>query len=399
MPTRAGLLTAAAGVVMLVFGRIFGILELFILGVGAVGLVLLAVGWVWLYRNSLNVARSVSPPRVHVGTPSRVNLALSNTRSLPTPVLRLTDEVEGTRGAELELPPLNRNETTRAVYRLPTERRGRVKIGPLRIHVIDAFGLARRVRRDGNDLELLVYPRIDPIAAPPRPGGDDVHLADRSPSTLGRSSDEFYALREYVVGDDLRRVHWPSTARTGEMMVRQDQMPQQGRSTVLLDCRESAAHPTVFEEMVSAVASIVSACARRDDLVRLISTDGFDSGFMAGASMNDALSYLAMVAQERSGDLAAVLQSLQGSPGSVVAVIGAPNQGDQAVIDARTLSRFATTVQFGATGATPIAAAVGLRSKAIITVPPGQPFAPIWEESLPGSVRLSDTARVRAGRT
>ena len=68
-------------------------------------------------------------------------------------------------------------------------------------------------------------------------GRDDPHAGADHPNVLGQGGEDFYTLREYVVGDDLRRVHWASTARRGELMVRQDEVPWQGRATVLLDAR------------------------------------------------------------------------------------------------------------------------------------------------------------------
>ena len=94
-------------------------------------------------------------------------------------------------------------------------------------------------------LELIVYParrrrrRRLPLATAmrsPRPAP--------TPERLGRSGDEFYSLRPYVVGDDLRRVHWPSTARRDELIVRQDERHWQGRTTVLLDVRRAVHTPT-----------------------------------------------------------------------------------------------------------------------------------------------------------
>ena len=74
----------------------------------------------------------------------------------------------------------------------------------------------------------------------PQTHGRDPHAGAEHPNAVARSGEDFYALRPYVVGDDLRRVHWPSTARHDELMVRQDELPWQGRATVLLDVRRGA---------------------------------------------------------------------------------------------------------------------------------------------------------------
>ncbi len=75
--------------------------------------------------------------------------------------------------------------------------------------------------------------------------GNDPLAGAEHPNALGRGGEDFYALRHYVVGDDLRRVHWPSTARHDELMVRQDELPWQGRATVLVDVRAVHQHRRV----------------------------------------------------------------------------------------------------------------------------------------------------------
>ena len=119
--------------------------------------------------------------------------------------------------------------------------------------------------------------------------GDDPLAGAEQPNHLGRTGEDFYALRPYVVGDDLRRVHWPSTARTGELLVRQDEQPWQGRVTVLLDVRRTTTDQAGFERMVTAAASVIAASGRRGDLVRLVTTGGIDTGAMSGHAQLEAL--------------------------------------------------------------------------------------------------------------
>src|SRR5438046_425881 len=74
----------------------------------------------------------------------------------------------------------------------------------------------------------------------PQTQGPDPLAGAEHPPALGVAGEDFYALRAYEMGDDLRRVHWPSTARVDELMIRQNEMPWQGRATVLLDTRAQA---------------------------------------------------------------------------------------------------------------------------------------------------------------
>src|SRR4051794_29961973 len=324
MLTRQGWLTAGGALVLVAAGRLLGVLELFIMGAAAGALLVAAIVIVVATRLRLAVARHVTPPRVYAGTPSRVELSIRNDSERTTPVLRLFDPVSGTRGADLLLSPLDPDVVSRAAYRLPTERRGIVEIGPLEVIVGDPFGLAASSTQGAPRTELTVYPRVDDIVAVPHTSGDDPHAGADHPSALGRSGEDFYALRPYVVGDDLRRVHWPSTARRDELMVRQDELPWQGRGTVLLDVPRPAhtnASPGVGG---SAAGSIVTASWKRRDLVRFATTDGTDFGFGAGTPHAEAImEHLATVGASGGGTLRGMVDAVtrDGMSGALVVVV------------------------------------------------------------------------------
>src|SRR4051794_35996866 len=142
MLTKQGWFVLVGGLVLCLGGRIFGVLELFVLGAGAFGVVAFAVTFVAIARLRLAVGRDMSPPRVYAGNPSRVELSIRNDGGRRTPVLRLFDPVSGTRGADMLIGPLAPGGIARAAYRLPTERRGLVLIGPMEVVLADPFGLA-----------------------------------------------------------------------------------------------------------------------------------------------------------------------------------------------------------------------------------------------------------------
>lgn len=335
MLTRPGWVTLAAGVTLAAAGRLLGVIELFVLGTTTASLPLLAVAWIVLRRLDLSVDRELHPPKVHAGSPSRVELAVRNTDARRSPVLTLRDEVSGTRGATLLVAPLEPDERTRAAYRLPTERRGILTVGPLDIRLTDPLGLARSTVRASGATELTVYPHVDVVVPVPRTTGDDPHAGAEHPNAFGRSGEDFYALRAYVVGDDLRRVHWPSTARHDELMVRQDELPWQSRCTVLLDIRTDVTTPVTLERAISAAASIVTAGADRQDLIRLVATDGSDSGFAAGhAHVESIMEHLATVEGGHDPGFRRVLDRLGRSStgGSLVAVVGHPPASDLELI-------------------------------------------------------------------
>lgn len=327
--TRRGWGLVAAGAGLAFSGRLLGIEELYVLGAACWALV---AGAAWqAVRAPLDVraGRRLHPARVHAGTDSSVELAVRNAGVRRTPVLTVRDPFDrGRRQARFLLAPLRPGETARAAYRLPTERRGVYPLGPLEVGFTDAFGLAGAIRTAAPATQLTVYPRIDTVAPMPHTLGHDPLAGVDHPNAPGQVGEDFYALRPYQVGDDLRRVHWRSTARTGELMIRQDEMPWQGRATVLLDVRRRAHTTASLELAVSAAASIVTAAWRRRSLVRLVTTDGTDSGWAAGAAHAEAImEHLATVRASRDDRLAATLAALrrEGNGGALAFVTaGAP---------------------------------------------------------------------------
>jgi uncharacterized protein (DUF58 family) len=323
--TRQGWAILVGAVTTVIAARLFGIIELYIVGAALAAMAVAAWCYVRLTRPRLRVRRTLNPARVHAGDSARVEVTATNVGKGRTPVLALRDPVAGTRGARLHLVPLRHAERARAAYRLPTDRRGVVAVGPLTIEVADPFGLAVHRRQGAPRIELTVFPHVDVIAPPPGGGDRDPLGTVTNHRSLGRLGDEFYALREYVVGDDLRRVHWRSTARYDDLMVRQDEMPWQDRTTVVLDIRRASHSEESLERAVSAAASVVTAAYRAQHHLRLVASDGTDAGLGNSIGHVEAImEYLAMVDTTGHGSLRAVLQGMRRSPqaGSLVVVLG-----------------------------------------------------------------------------
>ena len=373
------------GAAAIVSGRLLGLVELYVLGAGCAGLVGVAVARVATTRLRLEVARHVMPRRVHAGQPARVELTVANRAERATPVLRLHDPVTGTQGATVFLAPVDDGVTVRSAYRLPTDRRGVIGIGPLRVMVTDPYGLAS-VRADAAPrTELIVLPRIDDIVPPPPSAGDEPLAGLRVASLAASGGDDFAALREYVVGDDLRRVHWPSSARHGDLLVRQDEVHWQGRTTIVLDTRvHTHRGADSFEVAVSAAASVIAAAWRRRDLVRLVTTAGFDSGIAAGQAHAEALlEFLAAVQAIQPGSLTGVLEGLgrSGAGASVVCIVGdIADQELRALVTLRGRVGSATIVTVHRT--------IGEATHPdVVAVSPHRPFAEAWNVAMAGRRR------------
>lgn len=394
MLTRQGWLVAAGAVLLVVAGRVLGLPELYAMGLVAALLLVVALVMVGTARLDLSVGRSIHPHRVQVGTTTRVELAIRNQRATRTPVLRLRDPVTGTRGAELLVAPLDRGERAVAAYRLPTDRRGLMEVGPLGVEVEDPFGLARLSTTGAPRLSVTVYPHVDPIDPLPYTTGHDPLAGARQPNSLGRTGEDFYALRPYVVGDDLRRVHWPSSARHDELLVRQQELPWQGRTTVLLDVRRSAHAGDSLEVAVSAAASIVAATARRRDLIRLLTTAGSDSDFSPGSDHVDAImEHLAVVPAAHGASLRRTVDLLarRSTGGALVAIVAeAPDEDLRAIASLRGRYGSITTVLVDRSAWDPTAPVGPPPAHPVLRVTRATPFREAWKAHL---------AAGRVGRT
>lgn len=288
--TRRGWTVVGGSLGLLVGGRILGADELSVLGVAGLALLVGALVWVVVPRAQPTVTRRVDPARLHVGDSARVDLVVEPSGTRATPLLELTEPIDGgALRARFLVAPIARGASVAPAYRLPTERRGELAVGPTRVLTSDPLGLAQCVRAIAPIELVLIRPRVHPISPPNLGAGRRV--GDESPSLRANAPDaagEFLAVRPYEMGDDPRRVHWRSTARTGDLMVRQFEQPRRGATLVILHTR--ATHPDVthfdathsddgdqgvaFEHAVEAVASITTCLQRMRRPVECATSNG-----------------------------------------------------------------------------------------------------------------------------
>ena len=367
-------------------GRLLGLVELYSLAAGATVLVGAAAIYVRIVAFDFDATRQPHPSRVHAGQASRVELAVRNVGRRRSPVVVVRDPFDrGRRWARFLLAPLQPGETARAAYRLPTERRGVFEIGPLAVHLRDPFGLANNVADAAPATRLTVYPKVVPIDPLPRTVGHDPHAGADHPTAIGRGGEDFYALREYQMGDDLRRVHWKSTARTGELMIRQDEMPWQGRATVVLDLRLAAHDAASLERAVSAAASVVSVCWQQRSRIRLVATDGRDSGFAADHTHVDAiLEYLATADVHKGGALVSLIEKLRrdGNGGAMAVITTAAASDSDLAAVGRLRGRFGAVSMVVVEGDGRGPARPGGGPTAVVRVRTDDDFGPAWNHAL-----------------
>ena len=325
--------TLAGGAVLTTAGYAFGYGEAAALGTTGMLAVAAAVLWA-LPAPALGAERRIAPGRVGRGDPAEAAVTLTNTGGRTRRGLRAVDRC-GDRDITVDVPPLGPGTSHELRYPLPTARRGRVPVGPLRLERADPLGLARRTRPYGAAETLLVRPRVRPL--PVLPSGQAHHVEGPDSGTADDGSLTFHALREYVLGDDLRRVHWRSTARTGTLMVRQLVDVPLPRTTLVLDTRRRAyVSEDDFELAVDCAASVAYAAARFHFPVHLVSEAG--PVLRTDGSGSDGEALLDGLAVVRRSDLTSVaaafdaLESRRGG-GALVVVTGTGDTRGLSAVD------------------------------------------------------------------
>ena len=242
MITRHGWTAIAAAVACFAVGRLFGLIELYVLGMGIVIALLVAVITVQRRLPPLNVRRIVSPSLVSVGEPARVDIQLANLGQQATPYLQLWEPVGNNGGAPMQLARLAPGQAASAAYRVPTARRGLIRTGPLRALRRDVLGLTERTTTLAGTEEVLIVPHTIPLPFPSvgSSGRLGQHLRMKS---WGQTGSEFHSLREYQRGDDIRRINWKASARATSLIVRETALEGIRRCTVVLDRNASQSRP------------------------------------------------------------------------------------------------------------------------------------------------------------
>ncbi|MFI6446441.1 DUF58 domain-containing protein [Kitasatospora sp. NPDC050543] len=290
-----------------------------------------------LVRTRYRVAsgRRLNPHRATAGQEARVHLRVDNVSRVPTGLLLLEDKVPYVLGPRprFVLDRIEPRGYREVSYRVRSDLRGRYPLGPLQLRLSDPFGMCELTRAFAACDLLTVVPQVQKLPDS-RLSGEWAGQGESRSHTLALAGDDDVILREYRPGDDLRRVHWKSTARYGELMVRREEQPQKARATVLLDTREfghrGSGPASSFEWAVSCAASVGVHLLERGYQTRLLTDDGQcvpgpDSGGSntIAESSGLLLDALAIVEQSDGGGLSRAEEALRlGGEGLLVAVLG-----------------------------------------------------------------------------
>jgi uncharacterized protein (DUF58 family) len=315
--TLFGLAALLGGGLALGLGLGLDWVALDLVGLGLLGVLLL--GLLVVARPSrVVIEREIQPPRVPKGSPAVAFLRFGNRGRRTVPMSVATQPFGATR-VRTVIPRLRGGERGTRAYRLPTTRRGIFDVSPIEVTRRDAFELFRLSRRYGRIERIWVYPRI--LALRALPTGKTRNLEGPSSDTSPQGNITFHRLREYLPGDDLRLIHWRSSARLGTLLVKHNVDTSQPFTVVIFDQRPHLYTEETFEQAVDVAASVVVASATDKAPVELRLTSGTVLG---GPRMRDAtplIDHLTGVRGHPAGSLHRQLLALRRARGGTSLIV------------------------------------------------------------------------------
>lgn len=339
--TPRGRIVTLTGLLLATVGVFLAQRDLFWLGAFAVCVALGALTLVSWPVNGLRHERRLPVASVPVGTAFQVQLRVLGSAAVGPRLLHFEDVVPQSMGMRPRFALSGGISVVgeEVAYQLVGTERGRFRIGPLLVRSLDPFGLARNDMAFAATTEIAVTPHVHDLGRL-RIGASGAS-AETHTARAGLVGQDDVLVREYRRGDDVRRVHWRSTARVGELMVRREEQSWQPTTRLVLDNRRSAHAGTgsagSFEWAVSAAASAGMALLGSGTTLELADANGQSLGPDGDRAMRaqQLIDELTDVKLTRVDNLmAAVATSSEDRPqgSSVVAVLGRLSPGDLAIL-------------------------------------------------------------------
>jgi uncharacterized protein (DUF58 family) len=345
--TARGRAVLGLGVLCWVVAIVFGSPALYPVAAGLVIAVPLALAWARMTLRQPHVRREWRNASVLERDDVTVSLVLDREPGVPLPTVVAHEEVGRLGERDVELRPSGRGRH-RGSYRLTDVPRGRHRFAPVRLSIADPFGLAEARLTLEEQQALVVYPRLAELdglffdgAAGPEHGR---RLLLRRPVGF-----DLHSVREYQQGESLRRVHWPSTARRGSLMVKELEDSPRDEVVVLLDGDPQAVAgsppDSSFDAAVRVAGSILLAQVRRNRRCVLVLNSAereTQSVSSDGAEWQEALELLAAAEPDARGSAASLLQSGDGPATRSLELVVVTSRVDRPLVERlleRTLTR------------------------------------------------------------
>jgi uncharacterized protein (DUF58 family) len=326
-PVGRGLVLSC--LVLFGIGLVLGLAAVVALATAGLALVLLAIVAV-VETPAVSVGRTASPPEVSRHAPATVTLEFrASSRRRPRPFTVIETVAGEARAATM--PALVPGEVTPLTYVLNTSKRGTVTAGPLLLRRTDPFGLVVAERKVTGSVSVAVRPRRHPLRMLPTGRQRDLEGPTRE---VSQGSASFHQLREYVPGDDLRHIHWRTSARTGTLVVKQLVDTTKPEVVVIVDNRRRAVAEADFEDVVEIAASVLHAAVQDGFPSQLLFADGSNDVDPAAAD-GGGLSHLDRLTDVRLSDedsLLELAEALRARGRSLVFLTGELGAGDLSLV-------------------------------------------------------------------
>ncbi|AYF98515.1 DUF58 domain-containing protein [Protaetiibacter intestinalis] len=269
--TGAGWVVLGLGALAIVLSLVFDWQEFTFLGFVLLASVVVAAFFL-VGRSSYGVLIELNPRRVVVGERAMGRMVVTNTGARRLAPTRMELPV-GKGVAEFQLPAMTPKQEEEELFQVPTNRRAVIVAGPVESIRGDQLGLLRRAVKWADAVDLFVHPRTVRLAS--SAAGLVRDLEGQVSSKITNNDLAFHALRPYVPGDDRRYVHWRTSARIGQLMVRQFQETRRSQIIVVQPTgAQFFAGEDEFELAVSAAASIASQIIRDGTQLDVVSEAG-----------------------------------------------------------------------------------------------------------------------------
>ncbi len=332
MPTTRGWAAFGAALALGVLWAAFGEDLLLALAAFLVVAVLGGSLYVRLATPRLVLGREINPQQLHDGERAIVDLSVRSARRIYR--VSVEDRVHGLGAARFVADRIGTDDVMAGRYEVLCRPRGVYRVGPAKVSLGDPLGFVESTSAFGKAGRLVVYPRVETLEGVPTGRGQDQTINTSRAAFWHSGGEDFFTLREYHQGDDLRKVHWPSSARRDELMIKQLEMPWQSRAFIILDPRvEPHATAESFEQAVRGAASTLNHLFRSGYTPTIWAGNG--NGTVVGSTdaYHKAMEELATIRPARNVDLRHLIGRLRRSGmagGVLVMVTGEADDADLA---------------------------------------------------------------------
>src|SRR5690242_8049024 len=266
--------------------------------------------------SDLEAGYAVSQLHGHVGDRMRVTYTLRNSSRLPKPWLEIHNPTTLPGGLPGRAITLGGHAERSWLFRAPLTRRGHFRIEPLHIRTADPFGFFEAAATVGQGSSVVVYPRLEPLPMWRLPAAS-LEGSHASPERTLQTTPLATTVRPYAPGDSMNRIHWKTTARHGEIQVKEFDLEQTADAWIILDLQRSVqtgkGDESTVEAAIRAAASIADKALQENRAVGLTVNVGRTAFLPADRGGRQHLKIMQLLAAVEADGSAPLVETLVAS--------------------------------------------------------------------------------------